>query len=192
MRDANAPDNPPLTVPEPGEGADPCAQLVDWTIQKIWKDWNDWDKLRPETITITIYQQKFSADGTAQGEKTPYGEPITLTKADLESSWSATWRKVVEDLPVAEYQPDQEGNPTDTLLSYYVYSFEETTLPPGYEVEITADQQAFTVTIVNSHAPSLPDTGGRGDALFTAVGVGIILLAMAASLARRKKKATPR
>ena len=192
MRDANAPDNPPLTVPEPGEGADPCAQLVDWTIQKIWKDWNDWDKLRPETITITIYQQKFSADGTAQGEKTPYGEPITLTKADLESSWSATWRKVVEDLPVAEYQPDQEGNPTDTLLSYYVYSFEETTLPPGYEVEITADQQAFTVTIVNSHAPSLPDTGGRGDALFTAVGVGIILLAMAASLAGRKKKATPR
>lgn len=192
MRDANAPDNPPLTVPEPGEGADPCEQLVDWTIQKIWKDWNDWDKLRPETITITIYQQKFSADGTAQGEKTPYGEPITLTKADLESSWSATWRKVVEDLPVAEYQPDQEGNPTDTLLSYYVYSFEETTLPPGYEVEITADQQAFTVTIVNSHAPSLPDTGGRGDALFTAVGVGIILLAMAASLAGRKKKATPR
>lgn len=98
----------------------------------------------------------------------------------------------MEDLPVAEYQPDQEGNPTDTLLSYYVYSFEETTLPPGYEVEITADQQAFTVTIVNSHAPSLPDTGGRGDALFTAVGVGIILLAMAASMARRKKKATPR
>lgn len=192
MRDANAPDNPPLTVPEPGEGADPCEQLVDWTIQKIWKDWNDWDKLRPETVTITIYQQKFSAGGTAQGEKTPYGEPITLTKADLESSWSATWRKVVEDLPVAEYQPDQEGNPTDTLLSYYVYSFEETTLPPGYEVEITADQQAFTVTIVNSHAPSLPDTGGRGDALFTAVGVGIILLAMAASLAGRKKKATPR
>ena len=192
MRDANAPDNPPLTVPEPGEGADPCAQLVDWTIQKIWKDWNDWDKLRPETVTITIYQQKFSAGGTAQGEKTPYGKPITLTKADLESSWSATWRKVVEDLPVAEYQPDQEGNPTDTLLSYYVYSFEETTLPPGYEVEITADQQAFTVTIVNSHAPSLPDTGGRGDALFTAVGVGIILLAMAASLAGRKKKATPR
>lgn len=192
MRDANAPDNPPLTVPEPGEGADPCEQLVDWTIQKIWKDWNDWDKLRPETVTITIYQQKFSAGGTAQGEKTPYGKPITLTKADLESSWSATWRKVAEDLPVAEYQPDQEGNPTDTLLSYYVYSFEETTLPLGYEVEITADQQAFTVTIVNSHAPSLPDTGGRGDALFTAVGVGIILLAMAASLAGRKKKATPR
>ena len=93
---------------------------------------------------------------------------------------------------MAEYEPDQEGNPTDTLLYYYVYSFEETTVPPGYEVEITADQQAFTVTIVNSHAPSLPDTGGRGDALFTAVGGGVILLAMAASMAHRKKKVTPR
>lgn len=87
MRDANAPDNPPLTVPEPGEGADPCAQLVDWTIQKIWKDWNDWDKLRPETVTITIYQQKFSADGTAQGKRPPMGS--------LSPSQRPTWNPAV-------------------------------------------------------------------------------------------------
>ena len=183
MKDMNAPDNPPSTVPEPGENADPCSDTVDLTIRKIWKDWGNFDGSRPNEIKIFIYQQRFAPDGMPLGERVLY-QVVTLTKDDLESAWGATWRKVVKGLPAIEYETDPQGVPTDKIKAYHAYSFEEEAIP-GYRAEIRYDEKAYEVTVTNKHDPALPDTGGIGSVLFAVVGVGILLPAL---LVHRRRK----
>ena len=126
MRDANAPDNPPTTVPEPGENADPCSEKVDLTVQKIWDDWFNLGQTRPQSITITIYQQKFDEANNSAGEKIEY-KTIELTNADQESTWSAVWSKVLVNVPVYEYNDANENGIQDAgekITAYYVYTAE--------------------------------------------------------------------
>ena len=194
MRDANSPDNPPTTVPEPGENADPCSEDVNLTIQKIWDDWFNLGQTRPESITITIYQQKFGPDGTSLGEKTPYGEPVTLTKENQEGAWSAVWSTVL-NAPVYEFDDTNSNgirDESDTITAYYVYTAEEVNVPAGYTVSYVMydPSQAgdYELTITNKLAISLPDTGGVGDSLFVIVGVGMLLLVMTVHKRRKEPK----
>lgn len=179
---ANA-DNPDSTITEPADTADPCKKYVDLTISKIWKDFANIDDKRPNEITVNIYQQEFKPDGTA-GNKTLY-QTITMTKDDVESGHASTWRTVLKNAPVLKYQKAADGTVTDTIEAYYVYSFEEETVPGYTLTDSTYDEKTYHATITNTHHPMLPDTGSTGDWLYVVVGVGILLLAL--SVPRKRK-----
>lgn len=179
---ANA-DNPDSTITEPADTADPCKKYVDLTISKIWKDFANIDGKRPNEITVNIYQQEFKPDGTP-GDKNPY-KTITMTKDDVESGHASTWRTVLKNAPVLKYQTAADGTVTDTIEAYYVYSFEEETVPGYTLTDSTYDEKTYHATITNTHHPMLPDTGSTGDWLYVVVGVGILLLAL--SIPRKRK-----
>lgn len=180
---ANA-DNPDSTITEPADTADPCKKYVDLTISKIWKDFANIDGKRPDEIKINIYQQAFKPDGTPAGNKTLY-QTVTMTKDDVESGHASTWRTVLKNAPVLKYQKAADGTVTDTIEAYYVYSFEEETVPGYTLTDSTYDEKTYHATITNTHHPMLPDTGSTGDWLYVVVGVGILLLAL--SVPRKRK-----
>lgn len=183
MLDTANTDNPDSTITEPADTADPCKKYVDLTISKIWKDFANIDGKRPNEIKVNIYQQEFKPDGTA-GNKTLY-KAIIMTKDDVESGHASTWRTVLKNAPVLKYQKAADGTVTDTIEAYYVYSFEEETVP-GYTLTgSTYDEKTYHATITNTHHPMLPDTGSTGDWLYVVVGVGILLLAL--SVPRKRK-----
>ena len=183
MLDTANTDNPDSTITEPADTADPCKKYVDLTISKIWKDFANIDGKRPNEIKVNIYQQEFKPDGTA-GNKTLY-KAITMTKDDVESGHASTWRTVLKNAPVLKYQKAADGTVTDTIEAYYVYLFEEETVP-GYTLTgSTYDEKTYHATITNTHHPMLPDTGSTGDWLYVVVGVGILLLAL--SVPRKRK-----
>lgn len=184
MLDTANTDNPDSTITEPADTADPCKKYVDLTISKIWKDFANIDGKRPNEIKVNIYQQEFKPNGTAAGDKTLY-KTIIMTKDDVESGHASTWRTVLKNAPVLKYQTTADGTVTDTIEAYYVYSFEEETVP-GYTLTgSTYDEKTYHATITNTHHPMLPDTGSTGDWLYVVVGVGILLLAL--SVPRKRK-----
>ena len=183
MLDTANTDNPDSTITEPADTADPCKKYVDLTISKIWKDFANIDGKRPNEIKVNIYQQEFKPDGTA-GNKTLY-KAIIMTKDDVESGHASTWRTVLKNAPVLKYQKAADGNVTDTIEAYYVYSFEEETVPGYTLTDSTYDEKTYHATITNTHHPMLPDTGSTGDWLYVVVGVGILLLAL--SVPRKRK-----
>lgn len=183
MLDTANTDNPDSTITEPADTADPCKKYVDLTISKIWKDFANIDGKRPNEIKVNIYQQEFKPDGTA-GRKTLY-KAIIMTKDDVESGHASTWRTVLKNAPVLKYQKAADGTVTDTIEAYYVYSFEEETVPGYTLTDSTYDEKTYHATITNTHHPMLPDTGSTGDWLYVVVGVGILLLAL--SVPRKRK-----
>ncbi len=194
MLDAASPDNPPTTVPEPGENADPCSETVDLTLQKIWKDWLNLGGTRPDSITINVYFQKFDPNGTSLGERSLY-QAVTLTKENQESAWSAVWSTVLENAPLYEYE-DANANgirdENEPITAYYVYTVEEANVPAGYtasyETYDPSHAGGYELTITNTLSIKLPDTGGVGSAWFVVVGVGILLPALTVRKRRRKRR----
>ena len=178
--------NPDSTTTEPADTADPCKKKIDLTISKIWKDFANIDGKRPDSITVKAYQQEFKADGTAVGDKALYAT-VTMTKADAQNGQSSVWRTVLKDAPVLKYTMGSDGKPTDTIEAYYVYSFEEETVPGYTMTESKYDEKTYHATITNTHHPRLPDTGSTGDWMFVMFGVGILLFAFAVPRRRRDK-----
>lgn len=157
---------------------------VNYTIQKIWKDFSNIDGIRPDSIELKIYQQAYDADGTSRGEKTLW-KTITLTTADKEAGRAATWRKVLQDVPVSEYTVD-ETTGERTITAYYTYTVEESPVS-GYTTSDTSyREEKYQATITNTHHPTLPITGDAGDWWFVILGVGILLFGLAM---RKRRKA---
>lgn len=178
--------NPDSTTTEPADTADPCKKKIDLTISKIWKDFANIDGKRPDSITVRVYQQKFKADGSSVGKKALYAT-VTMTKADAQNGQSSVWRTVLKDAPVLKYTMGSDGKPTDTIEAYYVYSFEEETVPGYTMTESKYDEKTYHATITNTHHPRLPDTGSIGDWVFVMFGVGILLFALAVPRKRKDK-----
>lgn len=178
--------NPDSTTTEPADTADPCKKKIDLTISKIWKDFANIDGKRPDSITVKVYQQEFKADGSSVGEKALYAT-VTMTKADAQNGQSSVWRTVLKDAPVLKYTMGSDGKPTDTIEAYYVYSFEEDTVPGYTMTESKYDEKTYHATITNTHHPRLPDTGSIGDWMFVMFGVGILLFALAVPRRRKDK-----
>jgi LPXTG-motif cell wall-anchored protein len=180
MRSTPTRDNDESLVPEPAEGEDPCKTTIDLTIQKVWKDWNNWDKLRPDSITVRIIQHYTDAEGMV------HDVPYAVEDADAEGwftlekqpgqSGTAAWSWVIEKLPVA-YQAGEN-------IIYYSYSVEEKSVD-GYATTISYDSTGFVATITNTHQPELPFTGGIGDWWYVAVGLGLLLVVLATRKRRR-------
>lgn len=178
MDDTAVSDNTGGLTPEPGDGQDPCEASVDLTLQKVWNDGILGALTRPPQIMVSIkatygdvvkYVKLNEETGAYElaavaGEQTP--PTITLTAADDGSLWSETWRKVIEDLPVAI-----EGK--DRAPQYVTYTVEELTVD-GYVTTITSDTTEKVITITNTKQGLLPDTGGMGTMWIIAAGLLLI------------------
>ena len=202
MLDATVTDNNGGLTPEPDDGQDPCGKdgcrTIDLTVQKVWKDGN---LERPQSVELKIAAhytdgsgntvtpqtiQCFGADCTTVTQKNPW--TVTLDSSDA-SSWSNTWRKVIQGLPVA-FVDGQDANGKD-IVRYYTYTVEETavtykdgdttkTIKPaeaGYQVSVSYNTKERVAIVTN--AALLPDTGGAGTMWFLMFG----LLLMGAGVA---------
>lgn len=194
MLDATVTDNNGGLTPEPDDGQDPCGKdgcrTIDLTVQKVWKDGN---LERPQSVELKIAAhytdgsgntvtpqtiQCFGADCTTVTQKNPW--TVTLDSSDA-SSWSSTWRKVIQGLPVA-FVDGQDANGKD-IVRYYTYTVEETavtykdgdttkTIKPaeaGYQVSVSYNTKERVAIVTN--AALLPDTGGAGTMWFLMFGL---------------------
>lgn len=182
MDDTAVSDNTGGLTPEPGDGQDPCAARVNVTIQKVWNDGGDSTGTRPESITVKL-TATYTDDknGTVTPDEILFtdekGEQvggaisnpmiITLTKNDDVSNWTETWRKVVENLPVAFV--DKDG-----ALHYYTYTASEVEgLSDDYLTSYETDSKENVITITNSLP--LPETGGVGTFGLLATGLATVV-----------------
>ena len=160
--------------PEPSDVQDPCDELINLTVNKVWDDFRNLDGIRPDTITITIYRTWTDASGMDQTEIVPGYENHQI-KGNISKS---TWQKIIKGLPA--YVKDEAGN-----VHYYRYSVTEQEVP-GYTTTIESSEDGFTFTIINRHFALLPDTGGKGIMMF--IMAGGLLLAFLLYTGQRKKK----
>lgn len=201
MLDAAQTGNGGALTPEPDEGQDPCEARVDVTIQKIWNDAGDKERLRPDAIRVQLVgsytndagkkivpNELIVQDGngtTTEAIANP--QHVDLTEADNASGWTETWRRVVAGLPVAF--ADENG-----AIHYYTYDASEVQVlvdstwksleEAGYTVTYDVHGTDRVIEITNTHLPMLPETGGIGTWL--TVLVGGMLLACAAYERRRR------
>ncbi|MCD8122551.1 MAG: Cna B-type domain-containing protein [Clostridiales bacterium] len=96
------------------------------TVNKVWVDGGNTNQSRPESITVTLYQNDEI-----------YGEPVTLTETDSWDSWSYTWT----------------GLPgTDTEGTAYIYTVQEEAVEgyTGDAVSLPASFEDGVATITNT------------------------------------------
>lgn len=163
-------------TPEPSESQDPCDELIKLTINKVWKDLNNLDKKRPNSITVTISRAWTDAAEKEHTETVPgYGD-YTINGSINKS----TWQEVIKGLPAYRTEGDD--------IYYYTYSVTETEIN-GYTTTIKSSVDGFTFTIINRHFALLPDTGGKGIMMFILAG-GLLLAFLLYTGRRRKRKQT--
>lgn len=151
-------------TPEPSESQDPCDHMVKLTINKVWKDFDNFDHKRPESITVTISRTWKDANGNDQTEVVPDYQSYKITG----SIYKSTWQEVIKKLPA--YFKDSNGT-----VRYYKYSVTEAEID-GYTTTIDTSKDGFTFTITNKHFPCLPNTGGFGNYLFYAIAILLFLV----------------
>ena len=151
-------------TPEPSESQDPCDDMVKLTINKVWKDFDNFDNKRPDGITVTISRTWKDANGNDQTQTVPRYESYKITGSTNKS----TWQEVIKELPA--YFKDSHGT-----VRYYKYSVTEAEID-GYTTTIDTSKDGFTFTITNKHFPSLPNTGGFGNYLFYAIAILLFLV----------------
>ena len=151
-------------TPEPSESQDPCDDMVKLTINKVWKDFDNFDNKRLDSITVTISRTWKDASGNDQTEPVPDYESYKITGSINKS----TWQEVIKELPA--YFKDSDGT-----VRYYKYSVTEAEID-GYTTTIDTSKDGFTITITNKHFPCLPNTGGFGNYLFYAIAILLFLV----------------
>lgn len=161
---------------EPSESQDPCDENIKLTINKVWKDLNNFSKLRPNSITVTISRTWTGADNKEHTEIVPKYESYKID-GDINKS---TWKKVIEGLPA--YKTDEDGK----TIHYYKYSVTEAKID-GYTTTIGTSNDGFTFTITNKHFPGLPDTGGNGRYLIYLIGLLLLAIYLVTGKKRNKK-----
>lgn len=160
-------------TPEPSESQDPCDKNIKLTINKVWKDLNDFSKLRPNSITVTISRTWTGADNKEHTEIVPSFENCVI-----EGNSKSTWKKVIKGLPAYIKNGDK--------ICYYTYSVTETKID-GYTTTIEKSKDGFTFTITNKHFPGLPDTGGNGRYLIYLIGLLLLAIYLVTGKKRNKK-----
>lgn len=160
-------------TPEPSESQDPCDENIKLTINKVWKDLNDFSKLRPNSITVTISRTWTDADNKEHTEIVPSYESCVI-----KGNSKSTWKKVIKGLP--GYIKDGDK------ICYYTYSVTEAEVN-GYTTEIKSSEDGFTFTITNKHFPGLPDTGGNGRYLIYLIGLLLLAIYLVTGKKRNKK-----
>ena len=150
-------------TPEPSESQDPCDENIKLTINKVWKDLNNFDHSRPNSITVTISRTWKDKAGNELTEPAPGYESYKIEG----SSDKSKWQEVIKELPAYKTVGDD--------IYYYTYSITEAKVD-GYTTTIDKSQDGFTFTITNRHFPGLPDTGGYGSYLIYLIAVLLFLV----------------
>lgn len=163
-------------TPEPSESQDPCDEKIKLTINKVWKDLNNFDNSRPKSITVTISRTWTGTDNKEHTETVPNYESYKI-KGDANKS---TWKEVIKGLPA--YKTDEDGK----AIHYYKYSVTEAKID-GYTTTIGTSNDGFTFTITNKHFPGLPDTGGNGRYLIYLIGLLLLAIYLVTGKKRNKK-----
>lgn len=163
-------------TPEPSESQDPCDENIKLTINKVWKDFNNFSGIRPNSITVTISRTWTDADNKEHTETVPKYESYKIY-GEINKS---TWKEVIEELPA--YKTDEDGK----TIHYYKYSVTEAEVN-GYTTEIKSSEDGFTFTITNKHFPGLPDTGGNGRYLIYLIGLLLLAIYLVTGKKRNKK-----
>lgn len=163
-------------MPEPSESQDPCDENIKLTINKVWKDFNNFSGIRPNSITVTISRTWTDADNKEHTETVPKYENYKIY-GEINKS---TWKEVIEELPA--YKTDEDGK----TIHYYKYSVTEAEVN-GYTTEIKSSEDGFTFTITNKHFPGLPDTGGNGRYLIYLIGLLLLAIYLVTGKKRNKK-----
>ena len=161
-------------TPAPPGIQDPCDEMIRLTINKVWKDFGDFDKKRPDHITVTLSKKWTDAAGT---EHTEVDKSFTIEGSVNQS----VWQKVIDELPA--YWVEKNG--TEETIHYYTYTISEVEVD-GYSTSIKTSEDGFTFTITNRHFPILPDTGGHGRTMFYMLAA--LLLLTYFTLGREKAK----
>ena len=160
-------------TPEPSESQDPCDENIKLTINKVWKDFNNFSGIRTNSITVTISRTWTDASGTKQTEKVPSYESYII-----EGNSKSTWKKVIEGLPAYIKDGDK--------ICYYTYSVTEAKID-GYTTTMDTSNDGFTFTITNKHFLGLPDTGGNGRYLIYLIGLLLLAIYLVTGKKRNKK-----
>ena len=160
-------------TPEPSESQDPCDKNIKLTINKVWKDFNNFSGIRPSRITITISRTWTDADNKEHTEVVPSYENCVI-----EGNSKSTWKKVIKGLPAYIKDGDK--------ICYYTYSVTEAKVD-GYTPTIEKSKDGFTFTITNKHFPGLPDTGGNGRYLIYLIGLLLLAIYLVTGKKRNKK-----
>lgn len=150
-------------TPEPSESQDPCDENIKLTINKVWKDLNNFDHSRPNSITVTISRTWKDKAGNEKTETVPGYESYKI-EGSIDKS---KWQEVIKKLPAYTTDGDE--------IHYYTYSITEAKVD-GYTTTIDKSQDGFTFTITNRHFPGLPDTGGYGSYLIYLIAVLLFLV----------------
>ncbi len=174
--------NEPGITPNDGQTQDPCENIA-LTIHKIWDDWNDFDHIRPDVISVRIFQHQVDRSGIPIVDE--LGEPIveiygdyTLSESEHSLAGTSVWEMILSELPASSISNNDK-------LIYYRYTVEESDIT-GYTKNIEYSDDSFTVNITNTHKPIMPITGGFGDWIF--VFIGVITVLCAVSVFKRKKE----
>ena len=162
-------------TPEPSESQDPCDEFVNLTINKVWKDLNNFSDLRPDNIKVTISRTWTDSNQQEQTKIVPGYESYTINGSEKKS----TWQEVIKGLPA--YQTDEDGT-----IHYYTYSVTETEVT-GYTTTVNTSDDGFTFNITNRHFPGLPDTGGYGSYLIYLIGILLLLIYLAMRCKKSKE-----
>jgi hypothetical protein len=163
------------TKPEPSQEQDPCDEFLKLTINKVWKDSDNRDQLRPDKINITL--QRSWIENKEEKSEIVTGYESYVINGD---TTKATWQHVLTDLPA--YKTAEDGS-----LCYYTYTVSETAIP-DYITKIDSSQDHTTFTITNSHFAILPDTGGMGIFMFILVGGCILIVMLYSDVIRHQKR----
>ena len=160
-------------TPEPSESQDPCDEYIKLTINKVWKDFNNFSRIRPNSITVTISRAWTDAGNKEHTEIVPSYESCII-----EGNSKSTWKKVIEGLPAYIKDGDK--------ICYYTYSVTEAKID-GYTTTMDTSNDGFTFTITNKHFLGLPDTGGNGRYLIYLIGLLLLSIYLVTGKKRNKK-----
>lgn len=161
---------------------DPCKDLIELRIKKVWK--GDDEKDRPNEVVFHI-TRSYEVNGDTIIDDN-FNKEVILKKEDAQTS--NLWEKVLSGPEFTAYHVGENGE-----KYYYTYQISETKVD-GYETTVTYQgdyQYSITVTNKKNWFDSLlPETGGMGTAaLYT---LGVLLLCFVAAMEYRKRKSKRR
>ena len=103
-------------------------KAIEYKVTKVWKDANNQDGKRPDSVTVQLYKSVNGSEPTAVA-----GQTLTLTAAGATDA--NTWVASFTNLP--QFENGQE----------IVYSVKEVNVPEGYEASVSGQ------VVTNSHDP---------------------------------------
>ena len=131
---------------------------IDYKVTKVWKDANNQDGKRPESVTVQLYKKVGNADPVAVE-----GKKLTLTAKDKTDA--NTWVASFTNLP--QYEAGKE----------ITYSIKEVDVPAGYEASVTGQVVTNTYnpeTVVLSGTKVWKDNNNQDGKRTTSVKVQIL------------------